>query len=250
MLELVLCIFEVMMLRKLFYIILAIFIPLLAVGALDYSGRFWHTEIFTSTYAVRGIDVSHYQGLINWNKVADDNVSFVYMKATEGTGHIDSYFSYNWEESKRVKIFHGAYHFFSMKSSGQNQGEYFISVVPKDKNSLPPAIDVEVSLSYSRVEVLREVMAMSSVLEEYYEKKPVIYMDMNIYKAFFEDSSIANKIWIREIYIHPDFFARTNWRFWQYSDRGDVQGITGPVDLNVYRGSYEDFLKEFDLNQL
>ena len=235
------------MFRKLFYLLLILIVPLLFIGFADYQGLFWHNEFLSDKYKVKGIDASHYQGLINWTEVANDNISFAFIKATEGTGHIDSYFSYNWEESKRVGIYRGAYHFFSMKSSGKAQGKYFISVVDKDNYSLPPAIDVEVDLSYYRERVLREVGDMSDILEAHYGQKPILYMNLNTYKAFFKDSEAKNKLWIRNIYNHPNFAAKTNWRFWQYSDKGQVIGIEGKVDLNVYRGSFSDFLYEFNL---
>lgn len=234
--------------RKLFYLLLLFIISILVICIADFTGIFWHNEIFANRYPIKGIDISHYQELIDWDKVKNDNVNFAFIKATEGTGHIDSYFSYNWEEAKRVDIYRGAYHFFTMKYPGKEQGEYFISVVPKDDDALPPVIDVEIGLDNDKDKVLEEVRDMSLLLEEYYNKRPIIYMDLNVYNTFFENSNIKNKIWIREIYIHPDVFKRTGWRFWQYSERGSVQGINGPVDLNAYRGDLEDFLNEFNYN--
>lgn len=229
--------------RKLFYILLIAILILLTLGFANYRGIFWYNEGFTLPYDVRGIDVSHYQGLIDWDEVKTDDVSFVFMKASEGSGHTDSYFSYNWEESKRVGIIRGAYHFFSMESSGKTQGEYFTSIVPKENDALPPVIDIEVDLSYSKTSVLNQVENMSLVLEDYYGKTPILYMDLNVYEAYYSGEDVDNPIWIREIYAHPDLFTKTNWSFWQFSDRGKIKGIEGNVDLNIYRYTYEELLK-------
>lgn len=235
------------MFRKLFYLFALPALAFLVVGILDYRGIFWHTELFTKKYEVRGIDISHHQGLIDWNGVLESDVDFAYIKATEATGHIDSYFFYNWRQSKAMAIYRGAYHFFSMEVSGREQAEYFISVVPLDEDALPPVIDLEVSLNSDRDEVLREVGVMSGLLEEHYGKKPIIYMDLNVYEAFIEDGSLDNPIWIREIYFPPTLEHSLEWTFWQYSDRGSIKGIRGPVDQDVYRGTLAEFLEEYHL---
>lgn len=236
------------MLRKLFYAMTALMFGALILASLDYRGVLWHTELLARRYEVRGIDVSHHQGLINWDSVGAQGLSFAYVKATEATGHVDSYFFYNWKQARAKGLATGAYHFFSMQESGAEQGEYYISVVPLEDDSLPPVIDLEVSLAYPREDVVREVVAMSDVLEEHYGKKPIIYLDENVYEAFVKGSSLGNPIWIREIYVHPLLLGNIGWSLWQYSSRGSVSGIRGAVDLDVYRGSGEQFREEFGLN--
>lgn len=95
------------------------------------------------TYPITGVDVSHYQGTIDWNILNDQGIRFAYIKATEGSSYIDERFFENWEQSRNSNIIAGAYHFFSFDSSGEDQAKHFIDIVEKYDGMLPPAIDVE-----------------------------------------------------------------------------------------------------------
>ena len=96
-----------------------------------------------SRYPVRGVDVSAHQGEIDWSVLAGQDVQFAYIKATEGSGFTDRMFADNWEGARRSGLRVGAYHFFSFDSGGDTQADRFIGTVPKEKDSLPPAVDVE-----------------------------------------------------------------------------------------------------------
>lgn len=228
--------------RKFFFITLFFVVVSLGWAYLSHNGGFWHTDLLSRGYPVKGIDVSHHQGLIDWDQVADDGVSFAFLKATEGSGHVDSYYSFNWSEASRVGIRRGAYHFFSMESSGAAQGDFFISIVPRERLSLPPVIDLEVSLDYEPLQVRREVSAMSALLTKAYGLSPILYMDLNVYTRFYKEQPPNNPLWIREIYLHPNLMDSVEWTFWQYNNKGQIKGISGPVDLNVYRGKDLDIL--------
>ncbi len=223
--------------RVFFYITAAAVAVLLALGFAHSATGFWPASWLARNYEVRGIDISHHQGLISWEKLEGQDIRFAFIKATEGTGHTDSYFSYNWQGAQRAGLLRGAYHFFSMGSSGLQQGEYFISVVPAEGFSLPPVIDIEVSLKHEPYSIRREVEDMSEILEARYGKTPILYMDGNTYRYIYAGNPPANPIWYREIWYRPFFFP---WRFWQYTDRGSVPGIGGKVDLNAFRGSLDE----------
>lgn len=92
-----------------------------------------------------GIDVSHHQGPINWNRVARDDVSFAYIKATEGADFVDNQFAANWSEADSAGLLRGAYHFFTLCTAGEKQAENFLRVVPDDRDALPPAVDLELA---------------------------------------------------------------------------------------------------------
>ena len=223
--------------RVFFYITAAVAALLLALGFAHSATGFWPASWLSRGYSVRGIDVSHHQGLIPWEEVKGGEIRFAFIKATEGTGHTDSYFSYNWQGAERAGLLRGAYHFFSMGSSGKEQAEYYISVVPPEAYSLPPVIDIEVSLKHEPYSIRREVEDMSEALEAHYGKIPILYMDGNTYNHVYKGHQPSNPIWYREIWYRP---LLVPWRFWQYSDRGSVPGIQGNVDLNVFRGTLED----------
>ncbi|MBP5609087.1 MAG: glycoside hydrolase family 25, partial [Lachnospiraceae bacterium] len=94
-------------------------------------------------YPVVGVDVSAYQGDVDWKVLSSQGISFAYIKATEGSSHTDRCFSYNWEKAAECDIRTGAYHFFSFESPGKTQAEHFIETVSPVENMLPPVIDVE-----------------------------------------------------------------------------------------------------------
>src|SRR5437899_1806639 len=92
-----------------------------------------------------GIDVSNYQGAINWGRVASGDIAFAYIKATEGSTYIDPRFTENWNGAAAAGLQRGAYHFFTFCSSGQDQAVNYLHVVPVEADALPPAIDLELS---------------------------------------------------------------------------------------------------------
>lgn len=94
-------------------------------------------------YPVRGVDLSYYQGNIDWDVLASQGVDFCFIKATEGVDHNDSQFAQNWQTAQAAKIYVGAYHFFRFEDTGREQAENFIRTVPVTENTLPPVIDVE-----------------------------------------------------------------------------------------------------------
>ncbi|HEV7717761.1 MAG TPA: GH25 family lysozyme, partial [Arsenicitalea sp.] len=94
-------------------------------------------------YPVRGIDVSHHQGKIDWPGVAVTGVSFAYIKASEGGDHVDTAFGPNWSGARSVGITVGAYHFFTLCRPGAEQAANFLRVLPLDQPMLPPVIDLE-----------------------------------------------------------------------------------------------------------
>lgn len=94
-------------------------------------------------YPVRGVDLSYYQGNIDWDVLASQDVDFCFIKATEGVDHNDSQFAQNWQTAQAAKIYVGAYHFFRFENTGKEQAENFIRTVPVTENTLPPVIDVE-----------------------------------------------------------------------------------------------------------
>lgn len=94
-------------------------------------------------YPVRGVDVSHYQGTIDWPVLAAQDLDFAYIKATEGSSHTDEKFAENWEAAKDTGLRIGAYHFFSFDSPGESQLKHFTETVPAFRQMLPPVVDFE-----------------------------------------------------------------------------------------------------------
>ncbi|CAM4237990.1 lysozyme [Paenibacillus endophyticus] len=214
----------------------------LVLCVLEYKGIIWHNSLFAMKYEVRGLDVSHYQGKVNWTAVADTNkYQFVYMKATEGHDYADDRFAQNWERAKENGFLTGAYHFFSTRSSGAEQAEHFISIVPVEKGSMPPVIDLEITLNHDPAVIERELKSMIGMLEAVYHQKPILYVTYDTYNQYTATGFENYEIWIRDIVKHPALKNKQEWLLWQYCNRGRVDGIDAYVDINVYNGTQADF---------
>ena len=212
---------------------------------LEFSGYAYHNDIIAKVmrYDVEGLDVSHHQIRINWKKV-DKKYKFIIMKATEGKDFLDSDFLYNWNNARLNGFTVGAYHFFSMLSSGVAQADYYISMVPDLDKALPPVIDLEIPLKYPKNIVLNELKDMIEKLEKHYKKKVIIYVTYHTYNAYIKGEFPENKLWIRDIKFIPELAENDRWIIWQVSNRGRVTGIPGFTDKNVLRnGTVEDLIE-------
>jgi lysozyme len=194
-------------------------------------------------YPVRGIDVSHHQGTIDWSTVKTSGVQFAYIKATEGADFTDATFAENWRNSNTAGIVRGAYHFFTLGTSGQSQAAHFIATVPAEADALPAAIDLEFS-GYNKErrpppeEFQRELAIFWDAVVAHYRKLPVVYTASDFQKQYLRFMPIE-RLWIREVMLRPD----SGWTFWQFSARGRVRGVTGFVDLNAFHSNAGEFVR-------
>lgn len=192
-------------------------------------------------FQVHGIDVSHYQSKINWDEIANQDVAFSFVKATEGKELEDSTFIYNWSELKRVGMKRGAYHFFRPTISPQAQAQNFTSMVHLESGDLPPVLDIEVIDGVSSKLMISRMKIWLEIIENHYKIRPIIYTNLNFYNKYIANNFKGYPIWIaRYNYEAPALKCGTDWDFWQYGNRGQLVGIEGDVDFNVFRGSYEE----------
>lgn len=213
---------------------------LVVVLLLDYKGIIWHNAPFAASYDVKGLDVSGHQGNIDWKKVAEaGRYRFVFIKATEGHDFTDDYFQDNWKGAKENGLMVGAYHFFSVRSSAKEQFDLFRSVVPVEDSSLPPVIDIEIDVTKDKTDIRKELQTLVDLLEMQYKKRPILYVTYDTYWAYVEGYFSEYQIWIRDIF-KPPYISDRPWLFWQYGNRGHIDGINTYVDLNVFKGTEED----------
>ena len=200
-----------------------------------------------SKFPVHGLDISHHQDVIDWDLLEDEDISFIFIKATEGGDHKDTKFEYNWQRAGEIGIVRSAYHFFTFCKTGVEQARNFIETVPVEENTLPPTIDLEFggncSARPSREEVLSEISDFAQIIERRYGKTPIIYATNQSYRAFLSEDRPDYPIWIRNIYRRPKLPDGRKWTFWQYANRGRLYGIEGFVDFNVFNGSREEFIQ-------
>lgn len=201
-------------------------------------------------HEVHGIDVSWYQGNIDWHTARKGGVNFAFIKATEGKDHLDSKFRQNWNAAGEAGVPRGAYHFYWFCSPAELQAKWFIRNVPKDPKALPPVLDVEWNghskncrKQPSQAVVLKKMETFMSILERHYGKKPIIYTTPDFYEDNLKGRFKDHTFWLRSVKAHPSrlYPNRTNYGFWQYSGTGKARGIRGPVDLNVFNGDSDDW---------
>lgn len=208
---------------------------------LCFFGVIWPNDLFISKYAVKGIDVSHYQGNIDWTRVKRDNknIAFAYIKATEGGSNQDEYFVQNREGAQKAGLLTGAYHYFTLTSTGEQQAANFIQTVPKTEGGLPPMVDLE-DEGASREQYQKELQILLDILESHYGKKPILYVVYPVYDAYIRGSFTDYPIWVRNTFLPPELSDHREWLLWQYCDRGRVDGIDSYVDIDVFQGSMEE----------
>ncbi len=193
-----------------------------------------------SKYPVRGIDVSHHNGEIDFEAVRRDSIDFVYIKASDGVGDVDSNFVRNYHAAKAAGLKVGAYHFFRTHRGGRQQAATLIDAVSGLDLDLPLAIDLETE-SHERGnkdDVVPRVRTMLYCLREA-GFRTMLYANYDQFSDFIDGNFSNEDLWLatsRE--PSHQFDPRT---VWQFSHRGSVNGISGPVDLNAFIGSPESF---------
>lgn len=193
-----------------------------------------------SKFPVRGIDVSHYEGTIDWQQLKTAGLSFVYIKATDGVDMIDDQFALNWEGAAKAGFARGAYHFYDFCDAGGAQADNFVQTVPADPHSLPPTIDLEQSKECAKMpakaDFRKNLAAFVAKIEAAYGREPVLYINSSIYSAYFDGEGDSYKLWIADV-KHAAPALPAPWTLWQYGWHGHVPGIAGEVDLDAFNGT-------------
>ncbi len=198
-------------------------------------------------YSIHGIDVSYYQGKIDWQQVRamkEDGVqvSFAIIKATEGLASVDPYFQRNWREAAKAGIVCGAYHFFRPSKSGKQQAKLFLQTVTFEAGDLPPVVDIEHLNGATPAAMRKELQAFLVHVEEKTKVKPIIYSGLTYYNDYLRGYFDGYPLWIAHYYKSElKIDAGANWFFWQHSDKARISGIKHPVDFNAFKGDSLSF---------
>lgn len=228
-----------------FWALFAVMILFITLPVLVLTKKLRLNTFFAEKYEIQGIDVSHYQGNIDWKALAGQDISFAFIKATEGSSYVDEYFYGNWQAASQTDLLIGAYHFFSFDSPARTQAELYINTVGNLSGRLSPVVDVEyygdkASNPPDKEDVTEELTKLLLLLEEHYQTKPIIYTTYTVYHNYIKGNFDTYPLWIRNVYFPPDINMKGKWTFWQYSDRAVLDGYCGIekyIDLNVFHGS-------------
>ena len=198
-------------------------------------------------YSMHGIDVSHYQGDINWKMLKQTRqgkfpVEFIFMKATEGGDFSDDRFVANFDSAKVHGFIRGAYHFYNPKTDADKQADFFIRSVKLEPGDLPPVLDIEMK-SKDVKKLQQDLKIWLRKVENHYGVKPIIYASYK-FKTKYLNDSIFNTYpyWIAHYYVDSVKY-QGEWKFWQHTDVGTLPGIDEKVDLNVFNGTSADLQK-------
>lgn len=198
---------------------------------------------------VKGIDVSYYQGNIDWAKVAADGVKYAFIRASDGLNTVDTKFDTYWAQSRAHGIIHGAYQFFRPAQDPIAQADLLLGRIGTPApDDLPPVIDVEADGGLPPAMVAARVKQWIDHVEGRLGIKPIIYTGFYFWKdevgapAF----GAAYPLW------HAQYTSAEcpnipppwgDWAFWQFTSTGSVNGIAGNVDVNRFNGTYEQLLE-------
>ncbi len=236
--------------KKIIVISVSAFLLLGAVlFCLVWNGIIILNGISAGEYPIRGVDVSAYQGEIDWQELSAQNISFAFIKATEGSSHVDERFDYNFKEAQKTDLAVGAYHFFSFDSAGASQAENFIDNVKAFEGMLPPTVDFEFygdkeKNPPKKEAVTKELDVMLEMLTEHYGQRPIIYATEKSYELYLSGGYEKYDIWIRNVITSPRLSDGRAWTFWQYTNRERLRGYNGEekyIDMNVFYGNDAEF---------
>lgn len=193
-------------------------------------------------YSVHGIDVSAYQGRIDWAEVARHNVQFAFIKASEGVTLRDQRFQRNWEAARKAGVYRGAYHYFQPNYDGAQQANLFTRTVPLAPGDLPPVLDVEHAEFHDVAAMRRNVGVWLRLVERHYGVRPILYSNHSFYKRHLAGHFDKYPLWLAHYEVPEPRLPREKWIIWQYSDESYIPGIRGTVDFNVFQGSFQTLL--------
>jgi len=205
----------------------------------------------TAASYLEGIDVSHWQGTINWSQVAAAGKKFAFIKATDGTSFVDNMYATNHVQAKAAGLKTGAYHFARPSAAAGNaaaQADLFVNTAQLGINDLLPALDLEVTGSLSVAALQSWVSQFLGRVVQRTGVKPMIYVSPAFWSKYLGNTTMFadagyNVLWIAHWTtnasptVPASNWGGKGWTFWQYTSDGSVPGISGRVDLDRFNGT-------------
>jgi lysozyme len=212
---------------------------------LRYDSRGSALQVCAPGPTLPGIDVSYWQGTINWDQVAADGIEFAFIRVSDGTTTYDTEFQRNWSEAKRVGIIRGVYQFFRPSQDPVAQADLLISEIggSMEPGDLPPVVDVETGSGLSRATVAARLQEWIDRVESVLGVEPIIYTSPGVWGNYVNSSAFGDyPLWVAHYYVSCPTMPTgwDDWEFHQYTDSGHVAGISGGVDRNDFNGDLAD----------
>lgn len=187
-----------------------------------------------------GIDVSRYQGDIDWERVANEAaVSYAYIKATEGAQLVDPYYWSNITAARQAGLSVGSYHFYRAKVSPEVQLANMTSTVRKEDQDLVPIVDIETTNGVGRLQFVADLRDFIERVTAYYGRKPLLYTYQNFYNKYLVGEFPGYQWMIAKYQSEPPILDDdTDYMMWQYTQTGRIPGIRGNVDCSCLMGNH------------
>ena len=201
-------------------------------------------------YPITGIDVSRHSGIIDWKLIRSQNISFVYIKATEGEDYLDPNYVINATAAQKSNLLVGEYHFFRFNKPGKTQATNFLLQTKNITGKLTPALDIEewgnMPVTRPENEIRKDIAEFLDVVEKATGNKMIIYTNINSYNRFIKGQFLENPIWICSFNKNRILPDNRKWLFWQHAHNGKLAGIKGFVDMNTFNGDELTWKKYVD----
>lgn len=229
--------------KKLTYISVLL-ISLLCIGCICNSATAKKKNARKRSVAsqIDGIDISHHNGRINWGKVKKNHkgIKFVYIKATEGATHTDSYYSYNLKHARKKGILAGSYHFFNYRRTAKEQFRNFSKAVDANKQDIIPMVDFEKYGSQRNADnAIKELKKFCQLIKEHYGVYPMIYTNERIYNELLWREFGKYHLFIANYKSRePSLKGNARYTIWQYSEKGRLEGVDENVDFNRFHPDF------------
>ena len=189
---------------------------------------------------VHGIDLSHYQGEVFWETVAENPLmAYVYLKATEGGDRIDKMYERNIVLAHRYGLKVGSYHYYRPKTEQRKQLENFMTQCLPGEQDLIPMIDVETRQGLSKEEFQDSLSKFLVMVEEAYKQKPLLYTFTNFYNKNLVGAIDDYQLMIAQYKDEEPILADDReYIIWQYTSKGRIVGVSGYIDKSRFMGKH------------
>lgn len=201
-----------------------------------------------------GIDISHYQRRkdFKWDSLSIKNhdipLDFIVMRATMGRNGKDRNFKHFWKKSQQNHYLRGAYHYYRPDENPEQQANNFVNTVRLEKGDLRPILDIEqLPIDQNHEKLVKNIKIWLRLVERKYGVKPIIYTYYHFHKDYLKNEFKTYPIWFANYNDVPQPHPNNQWDFWQFTDKGIINGINTKVDLDVFNGTLED-LKKWSIN--
>lgn len=195
-----------------------------------------------------GIDISHYQGTIDFdllnNLYETYPISFIFIRATAGVNKFDNQYKHNWEKTGEKKIIKGAYHYYRPNENSIKQANNYIKHVELNPGDFPPILDIEETSVIQSMESLKTgLKRWLDKIEEHYGVKPIIYTSEKYFQSHLNTADFKDyPLWIAN-YTNSKAPFTFSYKIWQFTNKGQIDGIGHNVDLNVFNGNFSELKK-------